>query len=95
LTRTSFFKKEFGGERQIHDPTPMEDCTRILGSSYNWSMVLFGSKKIHESLRNMPPEASVGVRLTDLFSKFGGFIRPYDVLYVFWGLKVNALALRF
>ena len=52
-------------------------------------------QKIHESLRNMPPEASVGVRLTDLFSKFGGFIRPYDVLYVFWGLKVNALAPRF
>lgn len=47
--------------RHFNRRMQIQDCTRILGSSYNWSMVLFGSKKIHESLRNMPPEACMEI----------------------------------
>lgn len=47
--------------RHFNRRMQIQDCTRILGSSHNWSMVLFGSKKIHESLRNMPPEACMEI----------------------------------
>eukprot|EP00440_Ansanella_granifera_P013862 gb/GFBE01015061.1/.p1 GENE.gb/GFBE01015061.1/~~gb/GFBE01015061.1/.p1 ORF type:complete len:411 (+),score=55.89 gb/GFBE01015061.1/:1-1233(+) len=34
----------------------IQECARILGASYNWSMVLAGSRKVHEALRDLPDE---------------------------------------
>lgn len=41
-------KNNFNRRRQI------QECAQVLGASYNWSMVLFGSQKVREALRNLP-----------------------------------------
>lgn len=34
----------------------VQECARILGASYNWSIVLLGSKKVLEALKDLPQE---------------------------------------
>lgn len=34
----------------------IQECSRVLGASYNWSMVLHGSRKLHAILRQLPED---------------------------------------
>ncbi|CAE8662728.1 unnamed protein product, partial [Polarella glacialis] len=39
----------------------IQECARILGASYNWSMVLHGSKKVQDALRELPEDIRMEV----------------------------------
>eukprot|EP00931_Biecheleriopsis_adriatica_P048138 TRINITY_DN27803_c0_g1_i2.p1 TRINITY_DN27803_c0_g1~~TRINITY_DN27803_c0_g1_i2.p1 ORF type:complete len:338 (-),score=34.83 TRINITY_DN27803_c0_g1_i2:6-1019(-) len=53
----------------------IQECARILGASYNWSIVLIGSRKIHESLRELPYDICMEIlqdaNAIDLLSTLG------------------------
>ena len=40
--------------RHVNKRKQLQECIRVLGSSYNWSMALFGSKKVQDALRALP-----------------------------------------
>ncbi|CAK9061325.1 Putative ATP-dependent RNA helicase DDX47 [Durusdinium trenchii] len=48
-------RRYFNRRKQI------QECTRLLGSSQNWSMLLYGSKKIQHALRSMPADARIEI----------------------------------
>ena len=48
-------RRHFNRRKQI------QECTKVLGASHNWSMLLFGSKRIHQALRGMPPDARLEI----------------------------------
>ncbi|CAE7464357.1 DDX47 [Symbiodinium sp. CCMP2592] len=43
--------------RHVNKRKQLQECVRTLGSSYNWSMALFGSRKVQDALRALPGDA--------------------------------------
>ena len=40
--------------RHVNKRKQLQECIRALGASYNWSMALFGSRKVQDALRALP-----------------------------------------
>jgi len=78
----------------------VQECTRPLGSSYNWSMVLNGSKKVHAALLGLSPatrkQVLEGANAVDILEALDSQ-RPYIPLPLRteqacpWGGKATAV----
>ena len=49
--------------RHVNKRKQLQECIRTLGSSYNWSMARFGSRKVQDALRALPGSSAALLHL--------------------------------